>query len=161
MENGLIRNFNGTNNTGTGHNNSAKTWKDLTGTANGTINGATWKNDYLSFDGVNDWVNLGKINFSGHFTIDVTFSIPEEIQSGDVQIIDNLQQGGMGLHLVDGVPRVSIWLGSGYQTLSWSEKIPVDTKTRLTVTYSENETVILYVNGKKVVSKDVSRCWCL
>ncbi len=38
----LMRNFNASNNTGTSHSNNTTTWKDLTGTANGTLKGRTY-----------------------------------------------------------------------------------------------------------------------
>ena len=49
--------YDGYANTGSTRNMSSTTWKDLSGTGyNGTISGATWNSNYLSFDGVNDTV---------------------------------------------------------------------------------------------------------
>ena len=49
--------YDGYANTGNTRNHTTTTWKDLSGTGyNGTVSGATWYDEYLSFDGVNDTV---------------------------------------------------------------------------------------------------------
>lgn len=49
--------YDGYANTGNTHNHTTTTWKDLSGTGyTGTVSGATWYDEYLSFDGVNDTV---------------------------------------------------------------------------------------------------------
>lgn len=52
--------YDGINNTGTGHDGSATTWVDLSGNGNdGVLNGPTWNSNYLAFDGVDDYVEIG------------------------------------------------------------------------------------------------------
>lgn len=52
VKDGLIVHYDGINNTGTGHNNSATIWKDLSGNGNdGNLNGCIWNEDNLSLDG--------------------------------------------------------------------------------------------------------------
>lgn len=47
------------------HNEAATTWKDLSGNENdGTLNGGTWNNNFLEFDGVDDWVGITKMDYS-------------------------------------------------------------------------------------------------
>ncbi len=51
--------YDGINNSSTGHNASATSWYDLSGNSNnGTITGATFGANYLSFDGTDDFVQL-------------------------------------------------------------------------------------------------------
>ncbi len=69
---GLELFFDGKDNAGEGvHDNTATVWKDLSGNnrdgtlhnfGNSAISG--WNNNYLSFDGVNDWVACGELNNS-------------------------------------------------------------------------------------------------
>lgn len=68
VSSGLITHYDAINNTGTGYSNTATIWKDLSGRGNdGTLLGfdssSGWKNNYLKFDGVDDYVlstnNLG------------------------------------------------------------------------------------------------------
>lgn len=107
-ETGIIGKYDATNNTGSGHSNSTTTWKDLKGNHNGTINGAIWGSNYLKFDGVDDWVNLGQINFTNYASLDITMSI-DKVQSGEVDVVSNFEGGGIGIYLMNGVPRFSIY----------------------------------------------------
>jgi len=57
VQDNLVLWYDGYANTGTTKNYTSTTWKDLSGTGyNGTVSGATWYDEYLSFDGVNDTV---------------------------------------------------------------------------------------------------------
>lgn len=67
---GLELYYDGIDNAGEGvHSNTATVWKDLSGNnRDGILNNfgtsaiSGWNNEYLSFDGVNDWVNCGELN---------------------------------------------------------------------------------------------------
>ena len=54
---GLVLHLDAINNTGKGHEDTATIWKDLSGNNNDAIikGGATWGENYLSFDGVDDY----------------------------------------------------------------------------------------------------------
>ncbi len=147
---GLVRAFNGMNNQGTQHSSSTKTWTDLTGTSNGTITGATWGTDYLKFDGKDDWVNLGRMDLT-KATLDITLSI-NEVQSGNRLVLSNIENGGMSIKLLDGVPRFNVWVGSDYATAASSTALTVGKKTRITGTY-DGKTICLYVDGKLVAQE--------
>lgn len=71
---GLLLYYDAINNTGTGHSDTTTTWKDLSGNGNdGTISGATWHDNYLSFDGIDDIVSSIKnveFNSSKELTIE-------------------------------------------------------------------------------------------
>lgn len=65
VQDGLIMYYDGINNTGNGHSNTTTKWKDLSGNNNdGTINGSVWEENSLNFDGIDDWVNCGEMNYS-------------------------------------------------------------------------------------------------
>ena len=97
--NGLELYYDGIDNTGTGeHSLTTTTWKDLSGNGRdgelkefgmNAISG--WGNNYLSFDGVNDWVNCGELN-SEYMTLDATYLLKSDIQ-GYIAILGNWQNG--------------------------------------------------------------------
>ena len=94
---GLQAYYDGIDNTGTGtHDRTATIWKDLSGNGNdatlnnfGTTPTSGWGNNYLSFDGVNDWVNCGEIN-DEYATLDIAFLMKSSF-NGLNNIIGNMQ----------------------------------------------------------------------
>lgn len=76
---GLILHYDGINNTGNGHSDTATTWKDLSGNGkDGTLSGfndtgeSGWQSSYLKFDGIDDVV-YKKMQVSGeNQTIEIT-----------------------------------------------------------------------------------------
>lgn len=63
---GLILHYDATNNTGFGHSENTKVWKDLSGNGNdGIIMGeATWQEDSLTLDAVDDYINIPVIKLN-------------------------------------------------------------------------------------------------
>ena len=76
--------------------NTTTTWKDLSGTGNNvTVSGATWGNNYLSFDGTNDYAykTSGAIyNISKEHTIEVLVK-PKQIKSSFQSIFNTINTG--------------------------------------------------------------------
>ena len=77
IQDGLVLWYDGYANTGATRDQTSTTWKDLSGNNNdGTLSGGVWSSNYLSFDGVDDYVTV-PYNTSlapSEFTIDLTFS---------------------------------------------------------------------------------------
>ncbi len=93
---GLIAQFDGTNNTGDGHNSSASRWENLIGdNNNGTFHGTTIRDNYVAFDGVDDWVNLGEIKGNSAITLEITVRINELGKTH--ALLGNWESGGGGL----------------------------------------------------------------
>ena len=149
----LLRKYDATNNTGNGHSNTTTTWKDLSGHQDGTVHGATWGDNYLSFNGTaNTYVNCGYINVTDKVTFDVTIvqkSIKTSEESGgEADIITNWEEGGTGLCLTNGVPQFWIYVsGVGYVSVEAKQQAPVGEKTRITASY-DGKYMYLYINGK-------------
>ena len=72
---GLVLHYDGIKNTASGHSQSATTWRDLSGNGNdGTLNGGTWENSDLSFDGVDDSVaTIKALNYNSSTAITIQF----------------------------------------------------------------------------------------
>ena len=96
---GLIRHYDGTNNTGNGHSNNITQWKDLTGNCDGIIHGARIGSNYVSVNGANgEWVNLGQIKGLEAVTLDATVSLNAK-QEASGYILTNFDWGGIGLQI--------------------------------------------------------------
>ena len=149
-ENGVISSFDATNNTGSGHSNSATTWKDLTGSHNGTLNGPTWGTDYLQFDGVDDWVNFGQIDSQNQVTVEATISF-EQIKNGEADIVGNWEVGGYGIYASNGVPVFSLYSKEmdRYVEVSAPNAMTAGQKTKLKGVY-DGVNMYLYVDDELV-----------
>lgn len=93
IKDGLVLHYDGINNTGNGHSNSAIVWKDLSSNGNdGTLNNIStvltnesgWGENYLALDGVDDYVSA-YANTSGDYTI--------EFIAKDIQAINSAKYG--------------------------------------------------------------------
>ncbi|MEG0873287.1 MAG: hypothetical protein RSG48_04960 [Clostridia bacterium] len=84
IQNGLLLNYDGINNSGKGHDKNTKIWKDLSENGNdGVLTGfnysdnSGWGTDFLSFDGIEDVVSsLKNVDYKGSnkVTIELVFS---------------------------------------------------------------------------------------
>ena len=93
---GYLNSESGANNNADGHNTLSTTWKDLSGNNNDvTVSGATWYNNYLSFDGTNDYAykTSGAIyNISKEHTIEVLLK-PRKVASSYQSIFNTVNSG--------------------------------------------------------------------
>ena len=129
--------------------NTSSTWKDLSRNRDGNINGAIFENNYLLFDGVNDWVNAGQVTFTDESAVETIIEI-NAIQSGEIHIIGNYENGGAGLVLYDGVPASSVYIeGIGYVEAIGNEALQVGRKYNIAGTY-DGTSVKLYIDGDLV-----------
>ncbi|MCI8272788.1 MAG: hypothetical protein HFJ55_01740 [Clostridia bacterium] len=135
---GLILWYDGINNTGTG------TEYD------GTIYGATWDNDHLSFDGINDYLNVGVIK-PQNFTLEVVASVEED--SGEIDFIDNFDGAGCGLFAVPSQKNMafSIYYG-GYKSVYSTEKYELNKKYSISGGY--NGTYMYISQNSKIVTQN-------
>ena len=148
--------YDASKNTGSSYDSGATTWKDLKGNLNGTLKGSpTWGTDsnnrqYLSLDGVNDWVSLGVYNPREQVKIDIEF-IPREIKTGkdqEADIVSNFENGGYGLYLSEGKPTFDIFnedVGQWFSAKS-SDVLVKDQKVHVVATFDGNN-MYLYVDG--------------
>ena len=152
---GLELYYDGIDNTGTGeHSRTATTWKDLSGNnRDGTLNNfgnsiiSGWGKDYLSFDGINDWVNCGVIN-NDYATLDVCYMLKSN-QSEWINIIGNWQSGGVGIVSNGNKLSVEAYLGDQYRRVENALKTDKNIGVTQTMTYNGTK-LINYINGEKI-----------
>lgn len=120
--------FDGINNTGNGHSNTATTWKDLSGkTNNGTLNGCKWGENCLEFDGIDDWVNCGEKNYS-NITIEAVVEY-NEIPNNEIGVAVNWETGGYGLSLNSEnslANGCSMYVNNDYRLLASNKKTTIN-----------------------------------
>ena len=148
VKNGLILYLDGINNSGEGHSATTSVWKNLNGKGNnGSIVGASWINNGLSFDGIDDYVPIAELNYP-EFTVEITFEASKLIGSSNEQkLICSHNQGGFDICIMDDYITSSTYINGEYRTLQDKRQI-ITTNKKYNVTMTTNGSEIkLYVNG--------------
>lgn len=161
VQDGLLLHYDATNNTENGHDSNAQEWKNLANDSNnGILNGnPTWSDDSLYFDGIDDYIDCGKIGLENNhsFTYECTMSYSES-QKGKTL---------MGLHKSDIGSSLGIDDSSdnylkfhlnfyGYQRIN-STKALNDGKIHNIIATYKNNKLILYIDGILNKSANVSQ----
>ena len=155
----MILHYDGINNVGLGdkkHSLNATTWKNLCDgidaaqdgvlSTTGTT-GPTWGNDYLSFDGIDDWVNAGVID-SDYQSIEVVYSIGDININRFRSIFGDWESAGGGISVnSENKPYGEFYIG-GYKSV-FADGYIVDQKYNSTITYDSHK-VVFYINGNKI-----------
>ena len=159
---GLELYYDGIDNAGEGsHSNTASIWKDLSGNnRDGTLNNfgtsaiSGWNNEYLSFDGVNDWVNYGILN-NENVTLEAVHRLRSDTD-GERGILGNWQDGGNGILSYGGTLRGNIYKNSEYQVADSGVDASVYKNKILTqsLTYNGQDEKI-YVDGEEKASQTI------
>ena len=105
---------------------------------NGTINGTIKEEDYLKFDGIDDYVLMDEIN-PDYMTIESVFSV-DEVQTGEVCVACNYETGGYGISIKGGYIKGQIYTNSKYYNVLC--KITKN-KYDLTSMYSGKRTIFI------------------
>ena len=158
---GLELYYDGIDNTGSGHSTTTTTWKDLSGNNREGILGnfgtsaiSGWNKDYLSFDGVNDWVNCGEINCE-NITLEAAYRLKSNTK-GDRSILGNWETGGNGISVVTEF-KSNVYNNSEYKDV-FAETVPNSYKNKIlthSMTYNGQEE-ILYIDGQNSGSLSIT-----
>ena len=150
VKDGLIRYYDGNNNSGYSHSSNTTIWKDLSGNYDGEVKSSTWSTDSITLNGTNSHVRIGQINNLTAVTVEVYLKANSYTTDSANQIISNYNGNGLVLQLNKGVPGFSI--GSG-KTIASDETIDLGINHTITGTY-DGSNVKLYVDGvlKKTLS---------
>ena len=156
--NGLELYYDGIDNTGTGeHSLTTTTWKDLSGNNRdgtlidfGTSTISGWGNNYLSFDGINDWVNCGELN-NTNITFDICYLLKGKVDKSMV-ICGDVETGGSALYLQKGKIMTTTYIGGEYKYVTVDDPIEKYNITTSSYSYDGNFNKV-YKNGEEKSSK--------
>lgn len=147
IEDGLVLHYDGINNTGNGHSDTATVWKDLSGNNNdGTLRNfnfttnSEWQENSLEFDGINDAVTITQMNYP-NVTLEIVVS-EKVIPSGEVCYITNAETGGYSIYRANSstAKGISIYnAGVGYKFVYLTDNSNlINKKYSLGLTYDGN-----------------------
>ena len=122
----------------------------------GSVNGATKSDGYVSFDGEDDYIDLGLTNydFIDQITLSVNFEF-NRFRERTSEILDNKESAGGGIYVrSDGEIRANLYLnGQTDYTILTASKIEIGKEYQIVMTYNGKE-LKLYVNGELVAKKE-------
>ena len=123
---GLQLYYDGIDNTGTGeHSNTATTWKDLSGNNRDGIlqnmdSATSWMEDGLNFDGIDDYVLIGEMNYE-NVTLEVVNTMANVDDSLQV-ILGNIENWGYDIYQTsDNIFVFNTWINNSYSSVSSSQ----------------------------------------
>lgn len=151
VQKGLMVHYDGINNTGSGHDGSTTTWTNLASdTYHATIHGATWQNDSLSFDGLDDWATIDILNYP-YVTIEAVVS---HGNTSKTMVVNNFEGAGCGFtsDLKSGY-NCFLYHCGGYQNLPSDTPYITNKIYSLSGSFNGNQG-ILYENGRKFVKSN-------
>lgn len=123
-------------------------WINLAGNEyNGVLNGGlAWESDTLIFDGVDDWVSIGKINYP-NITMEMVISVDDN-NVANVPYFANWQSGGYGWAMnVDGKNVFEVYTDN-YHGITANSEILSNKKYSLSGSYN-NSVFRIFENGEK------------
>ena len=101
VQEGLLIQFDGINNTGAGHSNLVTTWKNLASSnydgilQNYTSPSSSWTNNSLKFNGIDNWVKVGRLDLS-NFTVEAVIK-HSKASDYEKNMVGTGHDGGYGL----------------------------------------------------------------
>ena len=163
VTNGLIRYYDSLNIDGKKNaaNSEIVKWKDLSGNYDGkrgnlilqgsdiieTTGGPTGKDDSVSFDGGDDWINIGNITGLSNITVEANVMLEEALNGSKYYIISNYNEGGISLYInADGNPVFEVVTGSQINSVVADTEITVGKSYVITGVY-DGSCISIYVDG--------------
>lgn len=145
---GLLLNYNGSNNTGSGHDATSSIWKDLSGNGNHATLSTTsgvWSDDALVFSNSNALYISGENNVlyePEEYTIEYTITT-NATQTQTLYCSRTAMSQGVSVFMIGNKIRID----TGSYMWSTGVDIAVNEETKITVTRSSSE-IKLYINGE-------------
>ena len=160
VSDGLIVLYDGINNTGEGHSDTATTWKNLAPISEQNVEGANngwlmniqqgqtsgWKNNCLTLDGIDDWVKMSPLSYQ-NMTIEIVAKSLSYKEGNQNLYIANLQRGGMMIGVAPNAYLVGEVNVSGTYYDVFSEKEVINNKIYSLSTGYNGENIYFSVDG--------------
>lgn len=146
---GLIRHLEGDNTDGYGRTEKDLdgVWVDLSGHRNGIVKGKpSAKVSYVEFDGIDDWVDLGKIE-SPNLTLNAVVQFPQENSNGYI-----LSNGAIRLLIDEGNINAVVNINGRETLIQSAQKVNPEYKYNISVTY-DGQTLRLYIYANERLEK--------
>ena len=115
----------------------------------GKVNSATKQDGYVSFDGVDDYIDLGLANydFDKSITMTMRVKIKETATSGTRMLLTNFENGGVSFEYYNGKVYASI-LKEDYSTYLTTFKYTYDIEKFFTITMTyDGSNMSLFIDG--------------
>ena len=157
VKDGLIRYYDGNNNSGYSHSSNTTTWKDLSGNYDGEVNSSTWSTDSIVLDGTNSHVRIGNIDNLKAFTLEAHLNVAPYEMKKTVNIISNYQATGTAIYYsTKGVPQFIIAKDDGTDVVLEGKEDLLEVNNTHTITGTfDGTTAKLYVDSVLVDTKEV------
>ena len=148
ISDGLVLWYDGINNNGNSNitsNYSVTTWKNLANSSyNGTLkNSPTWYDNYLSFNGTNNWVSIAQMNFNNP-TVEVVIQKSEYTTGPEESIVANFEGGGYGFSLYNKKIAGEFFISGSYRIIE--KDFALNKKTYASISY-DGKKMNLYTDG--------------
>ena len=121
----------------------------------GSVNGATKNDGYVTLDGIDDYIDLGLENyeFSNGITLSIKFVLVSMSQNGNANLLGNWQNAGGGIYVrPDGELRVSFYINNSYKYAFTQLYLEAGIEYEI-VAIAKNDRIAVYLN--KTLIKEV------
>jgi len=161
VETGMVAFLDAIDNTGTGHSNTTKIWKDLTSNGNDITlyNNPTWTNKSIEFNGIDSYGRMeGNANdlYLNGLTLETRVKIKSLTQTDVQEFLGNWDTKGIGIkYLNDGHFAADAYSNESWHNLVNTSLSNLDEYYTVTITFSNKE-ISLYVNGRQIATQNIS-----
>ena len=126
--------------------------------AEGKVNNATKQDGYVSFDGVDDTINLGLANYDFGTQLTIGISVTFYQNSKTLQeYFNNYEAAGFGFHLSGSSEKINVFqmrIGNNYYQIS-STTLEFGKKYLIVGTY-DGKSMKMYINGELDAEQNIS-----
>ena len=146
VKDGLIRYYDGNNNSGYSHSSNTTTWKDLSGNYDGTLTNTAWDTTAVIFNGEDSYATFGELPELTTITMEATIII-NDFNMTYPNIFNNVSATGTALYFaVDHKPRFRLYDGTTKVNVTSDETLDTGVLHTITATY-DGTTAKIYIDG--------------
>ena len=146
VKDGLIRYYDGNNNSGYSHSSNTTTWKDLSGNYDGTLTNTTWDTTAVIFNGEDSYATFGELPELTTITMEATIII-NDFNMTYPNIFNNVSATGTALYFAaDHKPRFRLYDGTTKVNVTSDETLDTGVLHTITATY-DGTTAKIYIDG--------------
>ena len=146
VKDGLIRYYDGNNNSGYSHSSNTTTWKDLSGNHDGTLTNTTWDTTAVIFNGEDSYATFGELPELTTITMEATIII-NDFNMTYPNIFNNVSATGTALYFAaDHKPRFRLYDGTTKVNVTSDETLDTGVLHTITATY-DGTTAKIYIDG--------------